>query len=312
VAPGIEQHSTGLLEWLYARSEDQGPDSPGDIGPYLNEHGLDLHFGHMLVQYLAERGLVQNVSTLGAPDAMINANGIEAVQRLQARRSNPAERAATLRKWMLLWLDQHEENDENVLDWESFLTSDSINYHDKPFSRRDVTLAAEYLHHHHLITAISVAEASDGMIHPQLTIEGHSCITDYGGNVSEYINRGQRGGNITTNNIHMSDSTGNIVVASDNVTQNVNAGLDMTKVLDFAGFVRQTLPVLNLPDDDQQALGEQAEELHSESTASAPDRGRIRRMIDALMQGLQAAAPTVAKTMAIDLGAEAIKSITGG
>ncbi|MFD8493323.1 hypothetical protein [Amycolatopsis sp. NPDC059657] len=80
-----------------------------DISLYLTEHGLEPAFGFQLVPYLAQRGLMNDVSTLGCADAIILPDGIVAVQALQAARADPANRAASLRKEMLLWLDEHEE-----------------------------------------------------------------------------------------------------------------------------------------------------------------------------------------------------------
>jgi hypothetical protein len=94
-------------------------------------------------------------------------------------------------------------------------------------------------------------------------------------------------------------------VASENVV------LDTTKLLDFAGFVGQTLPTLGLPADQQQTLDVQAEELHQESDSPTPDRGKLRRLGDAILDGLRAAAPTVVQSTAIDLGTEALKAIGG-
>lgn len=109
----------------------------------------------------------------------------------------------------------------------------------------------------------------------------------------------------------MTDSTGNIAVASENVVQNVNAGLDTTALLDFAGFVRQTLPTLGLPPEQQHALDAQAEALHREADSPAPDRGKLRRLLDAILEGLRLATPTVVQSTAIGLGEEAVKAITG-
>jgi hypothetical protein len=147
------------------------------------------------------------------------------------------------------------------------------------------------------------------MIRPELTANGRDCVVDFGGNVPDYLNRSPRGGHTT--HIKMTGSTGNITVASENVVQNVSTGLDTTKLLDFAGFVRQTLPTLGLPADQQQTLDAQAEELHQESDSPTPDRGKLRRLGDAILDGLRAAAPTVVQSTAIDLGTEALKAIGG-
>lgn len=305
MAPDIEQHGTGLLELLH-------DDSDAAVATYLSEHGLSLRDGIVLVEYLSDHGLVRDVSTFGGPDANITAQGIARVQQLRTERQSPARRVATLRTRMLMWLDHQEQQEIGIDDWSQFLASPNVDYYGTPFSKQELAREAEYLKQHDLITGIDVGDmrqATPGMIRPKLTGSGRDCVIDFGGNVSDYLNRGRSGGNTT--NITMTDSAGNITVASENVVQNVNSGLDTTKLLDFAGFVRQTLPTLGLPTNQQDTLDTQAGELHHEADSPTPDRSKLRRLLDAILEGLGAAAPTVVQSTAIGLGEEALKAITG-
>jgi hypothetical protein len=306
VAPDIERHGMGVLEWLHDHSAD-GSELPG-IDDYLAEMSLSSDDGDILVGYLADRGLVEDFSTFGGLHARITASGMACVQQLRAKRDTSAQRIGTLRTRMLLWLDQRERQGVDTGDWSDFLAGPDADYYGTAFSKRDLAREAGYLKQHNLITAIDVRDlVSPAMIRPELTANGRDCVVDFGGNVSDYLNRSQRSGHTT--HIMMTDSTGNITVASENVVQNVNTGLDTTKLLDFAGFVRQTLPTLGLSADQQQALDAQAKELHQESDSPTPDRGKLRRMVDAILDGLRAAAPTVVQSTAIGLGTEALKAI---
>lgn len=90
-----------------------------------------------------------------------------------------------------------------------------------------------------------VEESSDGWIGPRLTVDGRECITDYDGDVGEYL-RDRRGGGSTTDNsttVHISENNGNLMVNGDRFTQYYNTGVDVAALLDFAGGVRQMLPV---------------------------------------------------------------------
>ncbi|WP_370942386.1 hypothetical protein AB5J62_25105 [Amycolatopsis sp. cg5] len=57
--------------------------------------------------------------------------------------------------------------------------------------------------------------------------------------MSDYLNRARGGSSVTNTTINMSDNRGNMTVVSENVQQTMNAGLDVTEVLKFAGLVRQ-------------------------------------------------------------------------
>lgn len=305
MAIDIDKHATMLLEFLH--------DSPKEVvSTYLSAHDLDIEAGMMLVDYLENRGLVRDHSTMGGSDASINAEGAALVQKLRAERMRPARRLGTLRSRMLTWLDEYSEQ-SGPSDWSEFLAGPGMEYHGSDFTEKEVTREADYLQHHGLIKAFSAWGATSGMLRPTITTQGRDCLVDFEGNVSDYLNRSQRPNNTTstTNNITMTGSTGNITVASDNVVQNVNAGLDTTKTLDFAGYVRQTLPVLGLDQDTREVLNAQAEELHQEADTAAPDRGKLRRLLDAILEGLRLAAPTVVQATAIGLGEEAVKAITG-
>lgn len=266
----------------------------------------------MLINYLENRGLVKDHSTFDGADASINAEGVALVQRLRAERMSPARRLGTLRSRMLTWLDDRDQQG-GPSDWSTFLVMPYIEYHGSDFTEKEVLREASYLKEHDLIKAFSAWGVKPGTLRPTITIQGRDCLVDFGGNVSDYLNREQRanGTTSTTNNITMTGSSGNITVASDNVVQNVNAGLDTTRLLDFAGLVRQSLPILGLEQSTQEELDAQSEELHREAGAATPDRSRLRSLIEAILSGLRLAAPTVVRATAIGLGEEAVKAITG-
>lgn len=112
--------------------------------------------------------------------------------------------------------------------------------------------------------------------------------------------------------VYISDNNGNLSINGERFTQNYNAGLDVGALLEFAGGVRQMLPVLGMDAAAQGELTEAADELHAEASLPTPDRGRVRQLVKRLQAGLKEAAPTVAKTMLLAAGEAAAKAITGG
>ena len=64
-------------------------------------------------------------------------------------------------------------------------------------------------------------------------------------------------------------------------------------------------------DELKAELKTQTEELHEEASASAPDKGKLRGLVDAIVAGLIKAAPSIMAKTAIELGDNALKSIQG-
>ncbi|SDG69745.1 hypothetical protein SAMN05216553_110296 [Lentzea fradiae] len=300
----IEYHARGLLEHL-------GQSDENEVADYLEQNEIDTANGLLVVEYLVEAGLAEDCSTFGGPDCRLTGSGLARAQQLLAERKSPARRLGTLWSRMLRWL----EDNRGVADWSGFLAGDGISYPGGDFTEAEVKREAAYLLGHGLIEDRRVDQADDGTVSPTITTAGRDCLIHFRGDVNQYLNRGGRSttSHTTHNNttITMTDSVGNITNASSNVQQNLNSGLDTTEVLKFAGAVRQTLPVLGLNEEVQQAVDAQAEELHQEASAAAPNRGRMRTLADNIMQALQSAGPTIALEMITGLGMQAIQALGG-
>ncbi|RKT51877.1 hypothetical protein [Saccharothrix australiensis] len=296
----IEKHAYGLLEHL-ASSEE------AETSTYLREHSLGGKDGHLLVDYLVGRGWALDQSTFGGADCDLTAAGLSEAQRLQTERMSPARRLGVLRTRMLQWL----EDQVRVTDWTGFLSGDQARYHGNDFSEAELRREAGYLHEHGLIKAFSTWQSGDGMLRPSLTAEGRDCLIHFEGDVNQYLNRSVRPGITNNTTITMTDSIGNITNASAHVVQNANAGLDTTKVLEFAGALRQSLPILGLDEDVQQVANAQAEELHQEAQSATPDRGKMRRLLDGLLQALSTGSATAVQNLLAGLGDQALTAIGG-
>ncbi|MFF0270025.1 hypothetical protein [Kribbella sp. NPDC004536] len=307
----IQLHATNVLEAMY---EAYRADTDQDvaIADYFKKADVDpAQEGFEIVDFLANGDLVRTHHASGTPGGMITPTGINAVQELRNKRRDPKARDALLRSAMLRWLDEQEEADAYPNSFQEFV--DSLTEEDEKFSLREFRAAAEYLHSNGLITAVHVEEEpSEGWNGPRLTPEGRAYLTDHGGDVAEYL-RERRGGSPTHHNsIHIGgDNKGNFVVGSENCTQNYTAGLKTEDLVHFAELVRETLDALKGVDQaTKDQLGEAADALKTEATTAAPERGRLRQLVDRLRAGVNAAAPTAVKTVLIAAGEVAAKAIT--
>jgi hypothetical protein len=107
----------------------------------------------------------------------------------------------------------------------------------------------------------------------------------------------------------IADARGNLVIGSNNVVQNNTNGFDASALLDFAGLVGQIASTLGLPAAEQADLESSAAALHEAASEPVPEKGRLRRLCDAVMQGLTKSAPTVASQLALAAGQDAIHAL---
>jgi AbiTii len=118
-----------------------------------------------------------------------------------------------------------------------------------------------------------------------------------------------RAGDIVTDSsgseYNFGDITGNVAAGSSDVTQNYNAGFDVTKVREFAALATEVVALLGLDVRQQAELGAAADELHEAVNDSAADKGRMRRAVDAVMGYIKLASSTALRNAAITAGNQA-------
>lgn len=98
---------------------------------------------------------------------------------------------------------------------------------------------------------------------------------------------------------------GNVVIGSSNVTQNYNAGFDITKVREFADIAAEMVGLLGLDAGEQVVFTAATTELHKAVNDPAADKGRMRRAVDAVMGYLKLASRTALTKAAIAAGNQA-------
>lgn len=111
--------------------------------------------------------------------------------------------------------------------------------------------------------------------------------------------------NISGSRYDFGDIVGNVAAGSSNVTQNYNAGFDITKVREFADLAAEIVGLLGLDAEQQAEFTEATTELHVAVNDPAADKGRMRRAVDAVMGYLKALASTALTRAAITAGDQA-------
>jgi hypothetical protein len=303
----LQRYGTLLLDWLYDKVDDKPRIE--NLGAFYVDHSLPEGWGRLVVDNLTDRGLVQSLKGIGGRlNVKLTASGIDFVQKIRAERNDPVRRSRELQQRMLRWLYSQEYSDSPPLDWTAFLASEGEQFWSAPFTLTELEREAGYLVDSNFIIGAKIDQAGSGMIKPRLTASGRDCVMDFGGGVSNYLNRHSSSG--TTNNVTMTSSTGNIVVASENVVQNLKAGIDTRKLLEFAGFVHQVLPTLGLANHEQAGIASDATELYAAAEVVDPDRGRLKKLIEAVLGGLAKAVPSVVTSTAIAMGNDAVRALT--
>ena len=117
----------------------------------------------------------------------------------------------------------------------------------------------------------------------------------------------KRAGDIVTHSSQYSFGpiTGNVAAGSSDVTQNYNAGFDITKVREFANLVTEIAGLLGLEDGQQAVLSAATSELYDAIQDPKADKGRMRRAVDAVMGYLKLAGDTALRNAAITAGNQA-------
>jgi hypothetical protein len=289
MATPFEQQCEALLMHL---EETERADNAAD--EFLAALGVKKDRRYAVVQFLVDRGLATDVSTLEGVDCWLTGAGHQMAQQLISQR--PARRVAELRARMLRWL----ELESDPTDWSGFLDSDQVDYRGEPFTGGDVEHQAEFLYNSGLITAVHVDEAMDGTLRPELTSRGRDCSV-HGGDVVAYLGIGGQPSrttyNTTSQNTHIgSISGGQQAFHSSDFTQ-VQHNQPAAGYEELAQVVQQLLAQLphrpELTDQAREEIHEAAEETLEVITSPEPKPSKVRRMVDGIVGVLGRVATTL-------------------
>jgi hypothetical protein len=159
----FDEDCDALILHLYETDLDVADD-------FLADRGYDIGETRRLVQDLEERGLVAPTYVLAQTRCQLTGRGVRHAQKLIKER--PRRRATTLRRRMLLWL----EDNPQPANWDGFLASDQARFEGAPFTEDHVTREAKYLFDLACITALTIDQEVDGMLRPNLTPTGRDLL----------------------------------------------------------------------------------------------------------------------------------------
>lgn len=246
-----------------------------------------------------------------ADDLNITQLGLDVVDDLRQQRGNRPARAAELRLAVIQWLYGHYLDGSTPQVADDFLTSNRSYFAGQPFSSIEIVQAVVYLSEKGFVEGRTI-DQSVHLIQPRLTAKGVDCA-ESGKPVSEFLNPSQSPSGPT---FHVKiDGSQNVTVGTQsNFTQNNTSGLDpavLAQLVHFATVARQSLPSSGLDEQQQVVVEQLSQELEEEAAGEAPDRRRLRRLGDRLIEALTPTAETALGGMVTALGQQAIAAITG-
>ncbi|MFI8446314.1 hypothetical protein [Streptomyces erythrochromogenes] len=251
-------------------------------------------------------GLIELASI--SDDVKITQFGLDAVTELRIRRSNGPARTAALRLYLIRWLYDSYLNDGRLTSTSEFLTSDRCRFAGQAFSEREVSRTVGYLDAAGLIDGVRI-DQTDHLLRPCLTSKGVDCAESEK-SVSEFLNPTPPAS--TTFNVRINGSQNVAVGTQSNFSQTNGSNIDpaaLAQLAHFANVAREGLASYGMDADQQVEVSQIADDLEAEATSDTPDRGRLRRLNDRLVEALSPAAGSALGGIVVALGQQAAVAI---
>jgi hypothetical protein len=303
----LDFHGIALLEWL---NEQVGTELTFHrTDDFATTTGLSVDDIRTLVQHLRLDGIAETQEPLtGCPLVKVTDLGHARRVEILAMRKDHLRRVRELRQRLLLWLYEQEQQEATPTDWTGFLDGPRAHFYGVPFTEAEINRALTDLSNKKLIDGLTYDQASPAAVRPRLTTDGRDCVIEYGGDVSEHLMR-TNGGPVTY--VNMNNVHGQTAIGSQHVHQTMASGLDTSELKKFTEFVGQVLPTLGLGKEKQAQLDDAVKKLDEAVDEPSIDKGRVRRLVEAVIRGLEKALPGFVAAKAIEIGNDAVKAITG-
>jgi DNA-binding MarR family transcriptional regulator len=246
-----------------------------------------------LTRALDNIGLVKQCNSHDGPAAWLADGGREAVTKIRAHRSDPANRAAAARKAVLAHTYEAKLNRNEHPDAASAATCTRGHgeFLADPLSRAEILAAVDYLEQKGLLT-VGIRNADGKAQWVSITASGEDCMEQHEGDVSEYL-RQQRAAAATYNNNIGSISGGSgIQIGNVQATQHVNVGLDPAALREFVDMLRPQLGQFGDAEPEARAA---LDEVAEEAKSARPNQGRV---VKALTKVAEMAVPVGARLVA--------------
>lgn len=311
-----------LLLFLEDRTASGTWEPGADLQEFVDEGNFDMTAARWMTNELVKKGFAALGSESG--NVTITAAGMQHLTRASKLRQDLPARARHVRGLFLhtIYALQHSGSGDasfhllwhelDIADMSDIgLTLGRVYSSERLYAYGEYVLGSElvqisrYLEEKGLLARWPGAKWPDTKV--VLTSEGIDCV-ESGLPVHEFEKK-VAGSAPATYVTQIADAQGVIIGQQSNFTQHNHEGFDPTQIASFASLVRQISPTLGLKPDPQAELERQALDLHTEATSNAADRGRMRKLVDAVLSGLSNAAPTVASQIAIGVGQDALRAL---
>ncbi|MEU6656854.1 hypothetical protein ABZ904_48055 [Streptomyces sp. NPDC046900] len=293
-----------LLCWIYEQVDGQTTVIV-DAAPWCGEMGQGEDVLRLALEQLEAEHCIDRDDSMAELECSMTVTGLGTVSEVIKRRTDAAARSNFTRTALVRWLYRYYLKGHTPVTTELFCQTRLAFYAGTPLSLGEVERAARYLMDKGLIVALD--EFGPPLRNPELTSRGIDCA-EKDLTVSEFLAAEDRSTGPTFH-VHMTDAQGVIIGTQTGFTQNNTAGLDVAQLTHFAGLARQSLPALALGGEAEAAAADQAEALHAEATSGAPDRGRLRRLVDSLLASLAPAAGTALGQVVLEAGHQAVAAL---
>ncbi|WP_406075202.1 hypothetical protein [Streptomyces virginiae] len=264
-----------LVEWVYDRTTAHSVDHVS-ITEFGALHGLREEQSHRLLYACSGFGFLDTrYATMGDPAANLTPLGIQWIHERRRRRADPVARAITARRSVLVWLWTQKDQGVDQPIVAGVLETDSSVFEGERLTDDDIDRAASYLLDKGLIKGRQ-SFGHPGPVRADITTEGQDCVEHYDGDVAVFDRR-HDGGSTTFN---IGSNTGNIAANSRDFTLNAtttDGGVNLAEVVMLARALRQSAPILGLPDEEVIELTELADRLEHVATGDDVDQRRLHR-----------------------------------
>ena len=277
------------LEQLHDH-EQAHPGEAMESAPFLIEEcGLSQIAALQLTRALDALGLVNECNGLADPAAWLADGGREAVKKIRAYRSNPANRAAAARTAALAHSYEARLNGIAHLDaaGAASCTQGHGEFLGAPLTRDEILAAVDYLEQKCLLT-VSIRNAGGVAQGVSITASGEDCMEQHEGDVSNYLQQ-QRQPATTYNHIGSITGGSGIQIGNTQATQHVNVGLDPVALRELVAMLR---PQLGQFGDAEPEAESALDEVAEEAGSAHPNQ---RRIVTALTKVAEMAVPASAR-----------------
>ncbi|MFJ8444043.1 hypothetical protein [Kitasatospora griseola] len=308
---GVDVLQEQLIEWVHTQAQEAGDPLRGvDIGPFAEQHSLDLAQALQLLFFCKEQGLLSDRgTTMGRAIAAITPFSATWMADRIRQREDHAARVAAARSGLLVWLWHRKHEGIHMPPIAGVLDAPQSLFAGIRLTGYEMDRAAAHLQEKGMIKGVARAWGADGPLRAEITAQGEDCVENYEADLAAYE---RRNNGASSTNFHIGTNTGNIAANNREVTQTAttNQGINPSELVLLARSLRQAAPVLGLPESDAEEFTDIATRIENEASADNPDPGRLRRWGASILAILNS--PAVSGALAQTLSTTVQAALTPG